>query len=50
MILNNMKINFDFLIIYRTNTRNRGSSHYTSNGGDDRTPATVNVNRGTHPV
>ncbi|GAB0091855.1 mucin-5AC [Sergentomyia squamirostris] len=31
----------------RTNTRNRGSSHFSTNGGDQ--PSTVTSNRGTHP-
>lgn len=30
------------------NTRNRGGSHFSTSNGDDR-PATVAVNRGTHP-
>ncbi|XP_055296768.1 mucin-5AC [Sitodiplosis mosellana] len=33
----------------RTNNRNRGSSHYTSGGYDDRTPSGPTSNRGTHP-
>ncbi|XP_037032252.1 uncharacterized protein LOC119071494 isoform X5 [Bradysia coprophila] len=31
-----------------SNTRNRGTSHFSTASGDDR-PATVAVNRGTHP-
>lgn len=33
-----------------TNTRNRGSSHYTSSNFDERTPSSVNTNRGTPPA
>ncbi|XP_031627349.1 uncharacterized protein LOC116343441 isoform X2 [Contarinia nasturtii] len=33
----------------RTNNRNRGSSHYTAGGYDDRTSSGPTANRGTHP-
>lgn len=34
---------------YRTNNRNRGSSHFTSGSYDERTPSGPTANRGTHP-
>lgn len=37
---------------YRTNTRNRGGSHYTAGAYDDRASSSSSgssVNRGTHP-
>lgn len=45
-----MKTNCKFTTFHRTNsnTRNRGTSHFSTSGVDDR-PATVSVNRGTHP-
>lgn len=50
----NSTINFPICLIkfnkFRTNTRNRGSSHYASGGyNDDRTAPGPTANRGTHP-